>query len=227
MHVARYTIYLWPLLFVSIPVYYSELPRIVATRPMSLRRPVFGAGFLLLLVLVMGAEVYMRRGTGRGQFYATVRSIENSESAAMLRKLGNPTKRPISLAYYEVQARAYLDDRFVVRSLDGIVDEAMTKYFCDGFVDHIGYLLEREVDYVTNFGSLNRDEDLWSLGHVGLLRDGKVLRREGLTFTKVGDYASVEIDREYYSTRPHVRCDRSPYVLRENDFKPAHRRLFF
>jgi hypothetical protein len=58
---------------------------------------------------------------------------------------------PVVIAAREVQLRLRLDQRFVVRSLDGIVDYRLASYIRNKHVDHLGYLSERKVDVVVNW----------------------------------------------------------------------------
>ena len=106
--------------------------------------------------------------------------------------LGNPTERPISLAYQEVQLRYWLDQRFVVRSLDGRVDKVMMDFVQDGTFDHIGYLKQRDVDFVVDLVNYNRDDTQWSLARLNSLDPGDVETRNGITFRKL-DSGVIEV----------------------------------
>jgi hypothetical protein len=104
----------------------------------------------------------------------------------LFRDLGAPTKRPIGLAYQEIQARYWLDERFVVRSLDGRTDAELLK-FIDGNrnFDHIGYLKARQVDFIIEIVNYNHTPGAWSLNELKKLAPGQALERNGVTFTRL------------------------------------------
>lgn len=54
--------------------------------------------------------------------------------------LGGATRRPVVLACESVQQRYELDERVIVRSLDGRTDRSLLAFLRDGKVDHTGYL---------------------------------------------------------------------------------------
>ena len=58
----------------------------------------------------------------------------------------------IIVALQEVQARLRLDDRFIVRSLDGIVDNQLIKFIdSNNCIRHLDYLKYRQVDLIMAF----------------------------------------------------------------------------
>jgi hypothetical protein len=97
------------------------------------------------------------------------------------------------LAYQEVQLRYWLDQRFVVRSLDGRVDKVMMDFVQDGTFDHIGYLKQRDVDFVVDLVNYNRDDTQWSLGRLNSLDPGEVEIRDGIAFRKL-DSGVIEVN---------------------------------
>jgi hypothetical protein len=103
----------------------------------------------------------------------------------MFRGLGDPTKRPVVIACESVQLRYRTDDRILVRSLDGRADRALLEYVHGGAVDHIGYLRERQVDYITEAPDYNRDSVAWSLRSLLALRPNDVARQDGMSFERV------------------------------------------
>ncbi len=212
IHTARYTMFLWPLLFVVVATWYSELGDAWIESPLRVPRVALGSVALLAFVLIVSVEFQLRQVQRNQQFFEFLGNVEQSQADSILEGLGSPEKRPINVAVVEVQLRNYLDERFVVRSLDGIVDGELVPFYCGDYVDHIGYLLEREIDYVGDLVNLNGDKTLWSLDRIYQLAVGEQMRRGGVTLTRLGRFTRVEVDREHYARRPHRRCDRSLYV---------------
>jgi hypothetical protein len=101
--------------------------------------------------------------------------------------LRDPAVRPVSIALQEAQLRYWLDDRFVVRSLDGRVDRALLSYVHRGNYDHLGYLRASDVRYLVGTVNYNRDRTRWALDDLQTLRDGETLRKDGLVFTRLPD----------------------------------------
>jgi hypothetical protein len=61
--------------------------------------------------------------------------------------LGRP-QLPVVIALQEVQVRGRLDDRFVIRPLDGVVDDRMRAFVNGRSVDYGGYFEARKVAFV-------------------------------------------------------------------------------
>lgn len=108
-----------------------------------------------------------------------------SFSNRLFEQLGQPEKLPISIALQEVQARYWLDDRFIVRSMDGRVDPVLLKHATKDGVDHVGYFRERRVDFLLDSPNYNRDPERWSLRRLNELEPGDSLTRDGLTFSRL------------------------------------------
>jgi len=197
-HLARYVIFLMPMLALTAGVggiwLWSNWRR-VTKLPTSARWASVGLAALSLAV-VFGIETDIRRGLGaHNELTRAMHAPEERSdfSDAMLASLGSPSKRPVSLAYQEVQLRYWLDDRFVVRSLDGRVDHQMIDFINDGNFDHISYLQARNVDFVMDLVNYNRDRTLWSLGRLLRLEPGQSETASGLSFTKL-DNGAVAVD---------------------------------
>jgi hypothetical protein len=103
---------------------------------------------------------------------------------ALLHELGDPAKRPVVLAVEAVQMRYELDDRFLIRSLDGRVDRALLQFVHDGTVDHVGYLKLRGVDTFAIPPRYNRSPSTWSLAALSTLGPGETTHHDGLTFRR-------------------------------------------
>ena len=69
----------------------------------------------------------------------------------------------MTLGYQEVQTRYEYADNFVIRSLDGITNSRLLRYFCKGWIDHDGYLIDTKVDYLMELPNYNKDRSVWSL----------------------------------------------------------------
>jgi len=220
IHTARYTIFLWPLAAVVIALDQRSWPPIVLQRPIAISKQRAGAIMLLVFLCVGAVEFSFRSPWANKRFFELARSGGQSKVEQVMRETGHPTKRPVVLGVVEVQIRNFLDDRFVVRSLDGIVDTALGPYFCGDFVDHIGYILERGIDFLGDFPQINRDKNLFSLKYLDGLSPGQRIRRGGMMFTRLENWVAVEIDDDYYARRPHVRCDRRLYEKRVRVLDP-------
>ena len=121
-------------------------------------------------------------------------SQRESFSNQLFQLLGQPQELPISLAMQEVQVRYWLDDRFVVRSLDGRVDPALLKHVDGDRFDHVGYIRERKVRFLLETPNYNRDKDIWSLKRLNELRPGESLTHDGLTFSRLPTDALLPIN---------------------------------
>ena len=196
-HLARYIIFLMPM-FILIAVIGAQWlwesgPEII--RKNNVLRWTGLAFGVLGISVIFGVETDIRRDLGaHDELLQAMRAPAERTgfSNAMITKLGDPTERPISLAYQEVQLRYWLDERFVVRSLDGRVDKAMIDFVQNGFFDHIGYLKQREVDFVMDLVNYNHEDTQWSLGRLNSLAVGDVEIRDGIVFRKL-DSGAVEV----------------------------------
>jgi hypothetical protein len=87
-----------------------------------------------------------------------------------------------------VQIRYWLGRRFIVRSLDGRVDPVLLKYARPGQVDHIGYLKERNVNFLLTTPNYNRDK---ALQRLDTLEPGHTVSYRDLTFTRLPSKGTV------------------------------------
>ena len=87
--------------------------------------------------------------------------LRRTRTDELLGLLEVPIERPIVVALEAVQLRYEVDDRVVVRSLDGRVDRLLLRFADGGTVDHVGDLRARQVDAVVEAIGYNRSrEDL-------------------------------------------------------------------
>lgn len=106
-------------------------------------------------------------------------------SDELFRQLGQPKILPVTVALQEVQARYWLDDRFIVRSLDGRVDSALLEHADQESVDHIGYLEERQVQYLMDTPDYNKKSEAWSLNSLATLKPGERMVKDGVIFKRM------------------------------------------
>jgi len=124
----------------------------------------FVAIWLATLALAF-AEVHSR---GAPEFSVSDSIKENSPAAvkaysdALFEAL-HPAAVPVSIATQEVQLRGRVDARFLVWSLDGITDFRLANHLQAGYVDHFGYLRDRNVEFVLGLQDYNRDKQRPSL----------------------------------------------------------------
>ena len=184
-HISRYAIFLMP---VQALVAASGARALAARFPRA-RAGACVAGAAALLALAVAERVYVIRP---GEWDALARAaaaqaLRPAESEAMLALVGRPAKRPVVLAYQEVQARWWLDERFVIRSLDGRVDPELLAFVRNGYFDHPGYLRARGVDFLMQIVNYNREPADWSLEKLADLAPGASARHDGVGFTRVAD----------------------------------------
>ena len=194
-HTARYTIFLMPLLVLAA----TSAARRLWTNEQAGRsaKRAVSAVSLLWLGSVFSVEACVRHGLGAPDelhraMQAPLRRAAISDT--MIEHLGRPVERPIVLACQEVQIRWWLDERFVVRSLDGRTDPRLLDYVRDGRYDHLGYLRGRDVRFVTELRNYNHDPTAWSLQRLSPLQPGQSVRVGDLQFTRLGADQTFRVD---------------------------------
>jgi hypothetical protein len=150
-------------------------------------------GVSLVMCLLFLGEIHLRYRSGAnypvGELWEAMQAPQDREafSDEMYEAFGRPQNLPVSLAYQEVQIRYWLDDRFVVRSLDGRTDPVLLEFVDEsGNYDHIGYIEKRDIDYVMETPNYNRDSEEWSLEELRHLSLGQTYSRNSLTFCRIG-----------------------------------------
>lgn len=157
-HFSRYQLYLF---FITAWLAVLSL-RLAPTRPPKHSWMAICA----LAVLIFGAETKMRNlGSARAATLENLSGIQFAQSEAAKTSLSNRIcaaltcagPKSVTIAAQEVQIRLRLDERFVVRSLDGIVDNWLSEFVSkDGCFDHFGYLMARDVDVIWDFHAYSR-----------------------------------------------------------------------
>jgi hypothetical protein len=147
-HFSRYSLYCWYPLWC---VFACALPRDAAWRPIA---ALFVANALLCgtgeFALRLRNHSFANREL-RAALAAAQPGAAQAVSDALCARI-DCSHPPVVVAMQEVQLRLLLDARFVVRSLDGVVDSDLRRYVsADGSLDELGYLADKHVDLVLNF----------------------------------------------------------------------------
>ncbi|MFZ2586534.1 MAG: hypothetical protein WAZ18_00185 [Alphaproteobacteria bacterium] len=184
-HLARYTVFYWPLVVLVGWVGVWRATRLLEARVQQIVVVMVG----VMLLGVYGTELYYRKGMAPGHVLADVATAAERRPAmteALLAELGGPTKTPVSVGLVEVQMRYWYDDQIVVRSLDGIVDRTFSQFANHGRFDYAGYLKARKVDYMLDYLNLNRYQDGWNPEMLVPLGVGDKMLHEGIVFERMG-----------------------------------------
>ena len=210
-HLARYMIFVMPFVVVVTGLGGMWLWRkwtvILPTRLRSVT-------FISIAIILAGVFVYesaLRRKMGQHTELAELmRAVDSRKqhSDDLYRQMGEPSALPISILCQEVQIRLWLDERFVVRSTDGRVDAVLLRYYHDGNYDHIGYIKERGITFVTEMPNYNRDGSLWSLAKLKHLKPGEQVCRENLVFTRMTQEDLVRVDHVKHGSSGQITWDR-------------------
>ena len=164
----------------------------------SLAFAAIAVGISSLYVVEAGMR-FNRAVLNEAEWHGSVSGLEGAARAPAMRKtnsdkwlqrLGYPTQRPIVIAMQEVQFRYEVDERFVIRSLDGRVDSALFEYVSPEQVDHVAYFRHRNVDYLFDAPHYVADPTQWSIAYLRTIEPNTSIVREGITFTRL-DTATV------------------------------------
>lgn len=216
VHLSRYIIFIMPAMVLIAVIgakwlWSLELPKGRLLPNYVIRGTL--AAFAIALGGVFLVETNLRTQLdSQASLWKSMRAPSQREnfSNQLFQLLGQPQDLPISVAMQEVQARYWLDDRFVVRSLDGRVDPALLKHVDVDKFDHVGYIRERKVQFLLETPNYNRDKEIWSLRQLNKLRPGESLTHQGLTFSRlpVKSPAPIStIDREPAESRWTANTD--------------------
>lgn len=194
-HLARYTIFVWPGLGLMAAAGGEAAWAAWPTSWRGWRAPT-ATMLAVALAVVYGYEAWTRSGLGPHDVVkelSTAPAQRSAYSDALLDRMGRPEVRPLTIAYQEVQLRYMLDDRFVVRSLDGRTDPALLDYVHDGWIDHLGYIRDMGIDALLELPDYNRVPGHWAPADLIALPVGQRRVIEGLVFTRVAaDIVRVE-----------------------------------
>lgn len=148
---------------------------------------------ILALVTMYGIETKIRFGLGNASdFLTTINAPQNRQklSDALYAEMGRP-KLPIILAGGEVDERYLLDNRFIIRCLDGRIDSALLKHFHKDSIDYIGYLKERGVNYFMVDYSIPSFKNTLPAAELKKLKLGEYINTEKLRITYIGTNYSI------------------------------------
>ena len=182
LHFARYTIFAWPLA-ILLAVY--GLRVLVSHGGM---RAGLAAAAILAFFGMAAYETSLRSTFPHDSLMSAMemRQVRVHASDDLMRQFGYPLMRPVVIAAQEVQERNFIDNRFVIRSLDGILDIVFLDYLCHGYNDHDGYFIDQKVDFLlTPFANYNHDRNRWSLARLEDLPVGQSIDRPGIRYTKI------------------------------------------
>lgn len=190
-HLARYIIFIMPVFVLVAAAGGKWLWERNQIQRWNTSRAIQGASLIaapLVLLVVFGVETNIRLGLDTQSSLArTMSAVSDRDefTQELLDRLGVDGSRSVSIALQEVQLRYWLDERFVVRSLDGRVDPLLLDHADNTGVDHVGYLKERKVDFLLELPNYNRDKTGWSLARLTDLTPAESTEREGLKFTNL------------------------------------------
>jgi hypothetical protein len=122
-------------------------------------------GIWLVTASIGVAEVHSRAGDGvtvSDSIRETSPQAVKAYSDALFAAL-HPGAVPVSIASQEVELRARVDARFIVWSLDGITDYRLGNHLQSGYIDHFGYIRDRNIEFVQGLEDYNRDKHKPSL----------------------------------------------------------------
>jgi hypothetical protein len=156
-HFSRYSLYWWyPLIAVTMRTVGRE-----SRRHANLAVNLFVANTLL----VSSAELVLRARTNslfNRFFLDTLATSSDSAVRSMSDRLCAQlecSKVPVSVALQEIQLRLHLDERFVVHSLDGIVDAGFRNYISrDGTIDYVSYFQDERIDVILEFPNFEKSQ---------------------------------------------------------------------
>jgi len=188
-HLGRYMIFLVPfwVLVAARGLAYTWDVYLQRRRPKIMMMTLLCLG--LMLISVYARETYLRfQLGGRGDLLTMIHApLERQRvSDELYKTLGQPSKLPIVIAFGEVQARYMLDNRFIIRSLDGRVDTAMLKYIHKNYYDYAGYIKERGIDYfVADYANDLPTKTYFSKDNILNMKTGESFTDNGVQFTCV------------------------------------------
>jgi hypothetical protein len=212
-HFTRYTIFLWPIGLLLAAFGLVRIWERVRERWGDKPAAAVVGVFLAAQLGVFAGETMLRAAFLHLSFPPTIGDLPTShfdrseETNRLLRDLDSSASPPVVVALQEVQLRHRLDERVVVRSLDGVTDASLMGYICDGYIDHDGYLIDQRVDFLLAFPNYNRDSQDWSLQRLQKLASGETVSRPGILYTKLASGA-VHITRllSHAAERAHQPC---------------------
>lgn len=192
-HLARYTIFLWPLVALVAIYGVAESWREWRVRMSPQGATALLAGALVALGVIYGYEFRLRHTMLRGQHsLPSVRDARANRPAAtdaLVQELQTDGPFPVSVGFIEVQMRYFYDDRILVRTMDGIVDNRFNTFVrrTPGGVayDYAGFFKHVGLDYIAEYLDLNPTADDWSPAALERMPAGSITTRDGVRFERL------------------------------------------
>ncbi len=145
-HVGRYLIFLMPIVVMGA---IGATARDWQSGNSRRRRAVWAAA-VLFLATNFGELVYRYKSYAHNLLVEAMLAPERRRETTerVLADLGSPAQRPVVLALEPIQIRYALDDRFVIRSIDGRTDRTLLTKSRGGLIDFARYVREANVRYI-------------------------------------------------------------------------------
>jgi hypothetical protein len=192
-HLARYTIFLWPLVTLVATYGVAESWPDWRARLSPLGAQALLTGVLVALAAIYGYEFRLRHAMLAGQHpLPAVRDARANRPAAtdaLIHELQADGPFPVSVGFIEVQMRYFFDDRIVVRTMDGIVDNRFNSFVHrtpDGVAyDYTGFFKHVGLDYIAEYLDLNPTADDWSPAVLERMPAGSIDTHDGVRFQRL------------------------------------------
>ena len=210
-HTSRYIIFILPFFILVSTIgcifFWEKIER------SSLNYKNFVKIALLVLFILLMAGIFIFE-TGYRTQSCSSNELKSAQMAPLIREnlskdmlaiLEKPNYTPISLGYQEVQIRYWLNDTFIIRSLDGRVDPDMLYFIKDNNYDHLGYIKYRNINFIMETPNYNDDKKLWSLQNLEQLYPEEEVIVNGIAFKSinksviVNEIAFKSINKSIYS----------------------------
>jgi hypothetical protein len=183
-HLARYLIFLMPIWVIGASWGARRLWR--TQRPFA--RPVVALAGIAMAVLAVVEPIRRMHRFPAGQLATAMNApaLRRTRTDQLLQSLDEPVGLPVVVALEAVQLRYEVDDRIVIRSLDGRVDRSLLRFADGATVDQVGYLRDRHVGVLLEAMGYNRNWNDWSLAELNTLPPDGRLRRGDVVFRRLG-----------------------------------------
>ncbi|MBI1329502.1 MAG: hypothetical protein GC166_06325 [Alphaproteobacteria bacterium] len=201
VHFSRYFMYAYA-------AFFYVFARVMARKPATTAHAAaVAAAALLIGVTLVPYEQFTRSMQGRSLARDTIAALDpafkKTMSEGYFELLGHPAT-PIVVATVEPQSRLFLDDRFVLRSLDGIVDYKLGAFVREGWIDYLGYLKSRHVDFIVSYPAYSRDPNHFRLPDV--IEGGGDYARDGVCFHRLGMMPQLRFLQPVYAVHYGTAC---------------------
>jgi hypothetical protein len=153
----------------------------------------------IIFLLIATSEFKLRKNLPSFNVSESVEQLSlesiKKKSDYFVALLSKDVSFPIVIATTEVQLRGRLDDRFLVWSLDGITDAALSKFAIEKQINHFSYINFREIKYLEDLPNYNIEQSKLSLKNFAFDALGKSQCLSGITLTKLASPKLYEINK--------------------------------